>query len=150
MLRAVLCVVTVGTTLLAAGCQQSGATARLAQPPSSPAVPAGFGVVVGQITPFYGDTRMLPTQPPAHPAGTVVVLRGSSLWVSTGTGGFSLHLPSETVAMASVPAGGQYRFVLPPGPYVIETTEPTWDYWDVTVVAGKTVNTKDVPHPPYR
>jgi hypothetical protein len=106
--------------------------------------------VVGQITPFYSDTRNLPTQPPAHPAGTVVVPRGTGTWVPTGAGGVSLHLPTETVTAESIPAGGQYRFILPPGSYVIEITEPRWDYTSVSVVAGQTINTKDVPHDPYR
>jgi hypothetical protein len=137
--------------LLVAACQQPGATARPAQPTQfSSAIPSGFGVVVGQITPWYGDTRGLPTQPPAHPAGTVVVLRGTVSWVPTGAGGVSLHLPTETVTAESIPANGNYRFILPPGPYVIEITEPTWDYWSVSVVAGQTINTKDVPHVPYR
>jgi hypothetical protein len=93
---------------------------------------------------------MLPTPPPAHPAGTVVVLRGIVTWVPTG-GAFSLQLPTETVTSESIPAGGEYRFVLPPGSYVIETTEPRWDYTSVSVLAGQTINTQDLyPMKPYR
>lgn len=131
-------------------CAGTSQTARPAQATPSASVPAGFGVVVGQITPWYGDTRNLPTQPPAHPAGTVVVLRGTDSWVPTGAGGVSPKLPTETVTAESIPAGGQYRFILSPGSYVIEVTEPFWDYFDVSVVAGQTIDTKDVPHPPYR
>jgi hypothetical protein len=130
-------------------CAGTSQTARPQLTPSS-AIPAGFGVVVGQITPWYGDTRNLPTQPPAHPAGTVVVLRGTDSWVPGPAGGVSLQLPTETVTAESIPAGGQYRFILAPGSYVIETTEPLWDYTRVSVVAGQTINTKDVPHDPYR
>jgi hypothetical protein len=150
--RAAFCVLTVATTVLVAACQQSGLIARPAQgTPSALAVPAGFGVVVGQITPWYGDTRMLPTPPPAHPAGTVIVLRGTVTWVPTGAGGLSLHLPTETVTWESIPADGQYRFILPPGSYVIETTEPLWDYTSVSVLAGQTINTADLyPNKPYR
>src|ERR1700686_1165999 len=118
MPRAALCVLTVATTLLLAACQPSGLTARPTQATPSASVPAGFGVVVGQISPCYLDNRPNPP-PPAHPAGTVVVLRGSVTWVPTGAGGVTLHLPTETVTAESIPAGGQYRFILPPGPYVI-------------------------------
>jgi hypothetical protein len=132
-------------------CAGTSQTARPAQATSSASVTASFGVVVGQITPFYGLMGVEASPPPpVHPAGTVVVLRGHSTWVSDGAGGQSLHLPTETVTGESIPADGQYRFILPPGSYVIEVTEPLWDYFDVTVVAGQTIDTKDVPHDPYR
>jgi hypothetical protein len=164
MPRAGLYVLTVLTTLLLAACQQSGPTARPAQATPSASLPAGLGVVVGQISPCYGmDLRGLPTQPPAHPAGTVVVLRGTVTWVPTGAGGVTLHLPTETVTSESIPGGGQYRFILPPGPYVIFVPSPgvyvatpggqmtaVGPYTIVSVVAGQTINTQDVPREPCR
>jgi len=119
--RAALCVLTVLTTLLAAACQQSGPTARQAAstPSGVQVVPIGSGLVVGQISPCYGPPPRTPPSP-AHPAGTVVVLRGSIKWIPDGRGGLSLGpFPTETVATESIPAGGTYRFTLPPGPYVI-------------------------------
>jgi hypothetical protein len=148
--RSALCVLTVATTLLVAACQPSGPTARRAQATPSRSVSAGFGVVIGQISPCYGmDYRPNPP-PPAHPAGTVVVLRGPVTWMPTGAGGFTLHLPTETVTAESIPADGQFRFILSPGPYVIETIEPLWWYTSVSVVAGQTINTQDLPLEPCR
>ena len=134
-----------------AACQQSGPTAESQLTPSSPPIPGAFGILIGQISPCYGgDTRIgFATPPPEHPAGVAVVLRGTVTWQPDGTGGFSLHLPTQSVASESVPAGGQFRFVLAPGPYVV-ITEPSGVYTSVSVVAGQTINTKDVPQPPCR
>jgi hypothetical protein len=158
--RAALCVLTVLTTLLAAACQQSGPTAgQAASTPSGvPVVATAPGLVVGQISPCSGPPRRTPP-PPAHPAGTVVVLRGSIRWIPDGRGGQSLGpFPTETVATESIPAGGTYRFTLPPGPYVIVTPPyssgsvlggPTISiapYASVSVVAGQT-KYQDVPDP---
>ncbi len=155
--RAALCVLTVLTTLLAAACQQSGPTAS-STPSGVHVVPAAPGFVVGQISPcprpLWGTAP-----PPAHPAGTVVVLRGIIKWISDGRGVQSLGpFPTETVATESIPAGGTYRFTLPPGPYVIVNPPysigsvpggPTISfapYATVSVVAGQTVR-QDVPVP---
>jgi hypothetical protein len=156
--RSALCVLTVATALLAAACQQSGPTARQAAstPSGVHVVPTALGLVVGQISPCYGPPHGTPP-PPAHPAGTVVVLRGSIKWISDGRGGQSLGpFPTETVATESIPTDGTYRFMLPPGPYVIVTPPyssgsvpggPTISiapYVSVSVVAGQT-KYQDVP-----
>jgi hypothetical protein len=158
--RSALCVLAVATTLIATGCQQLGPTARSAAPTPStvPAATAGFGLVLGQISPCEGPPHLGAT-PPGHPAGTVVVLRGSIKWIPDGRGGQSLGpFPPETVATDSVPAGGMYRFMLAPGPYVI--VHPPYStgsvpggptisiapYVSVSVVAGQT-KYQDVPDP---
>jgi hypothetical protein len=89
----------------------------------------------------------------------VVVLRGTIKWISDGKGAQSLGpFPTETVATESIPAGGTYRFTLPPGQYVI--VNPPYStgsapggppisiapYASVSVVAGQTVH-QDVPVP---
>ena len=158
--RAALCLLTVLATLLAAACQQSGPTAgQAASTPSAVhVVPTSLGLVVGQISPCSGPPRGT-APPPAHPAGTVVVLRGSIKWIPDGRGGQSLGpFPTETVATEWILAGGTYRFALPPGPYVIANPPystgsvpggPTISiapYASVSVVAGQTVH-QDVPVP---
>jgi|SRR5438132_435464 len=155
--RAALCVLTVVTTLLATACQQSGPTAGQSARPSAVQVAPSYGLVVGQINRCYGDYQRTPP-PPGHPAGTVVVLRGYIKWTPDGRGGQSLGpFPTETVATESIPTGGTYRFILPPGPYVIVIPPyvnvgsvpggPTiWlaPYASVSVVAGQTTH-QDVP-----
>jgi hypothetical protein len=156
--RATLCILTVATTLLVAACQQSGPTASQAAPTPSASVPASFGVVVGQINVCVGmDYRPSPPPPP-HPAGTVVVLRGSATWVPVTAGGLTLTLPTESITAESIPAGGEYRFILPPGSYVIFVPDggygfapggpitPTGPYANVSVAAGQTTH-QDVPDP---
>jgi len=149
MPRATLCVLTVATTLLVAACQQSGPAARSQSAPSSSTMPTEYGVVVGQIEMCYGDTRLLATPPPAHPAGTVVVLRGTITWVPDSRGGSSLHFPTESVTSESIPQDGQFRFVVPPRSYVL-VPEPLGMYTSVTVLAGQTINTQDLPVEPCR
>jgi hypothetical protein len=158
--RAALYVLTVATTLLVAACQQSGPTARPAQATPSASVAASFGVVVGQITPCTVDSRPNPPPPP-HPAGTMVVLRGSATWVPVTAGGLTLALPTEAITSESIPAGGEYRFILPPGSYVILVPDGTYGfapggpmtpggpYANVSVVAGQTTS-QDVPEGPCR
>jgi hypothetical protein len=156
--RAALCVLTALTTLLAAACQQSGPTARpAASTPSGVHVaPTGSGLVVGQISPCYGPPLRTP-RPPTHPAGTVVVLRGSINAIPDGRGRRYLGpFPTETAATESIPAGGTYRFTLLPGPYVIVlppystgevpggTKISTAPYASVSVVVGQTTH-QDVP-----
>jgi hypothetical protein len=158
--RSALCGLTMATALLAAGCQQVGPTARPAAPTPSGVhvVPTAPGLVVGQISPCSGPPRRTPP-PPAHPAGTVVVLRGSIEWIPDGRGGQSLGpFPTETVATESIPADGTYQFTLPPGPYVIVyppystgsvpggPTISIAPYASVSVVAGQT-KYQDVPDP---
>ena len=118
--RGALCVLA-ATILITTACQQSGSTARLTAPTPSDAhvAPTGSGLVVGQVSPCYLPNPRTPL-PPKHPAGTVVVLRGTVKWTPDGRGGQYLGpFPMDTVATESVPADGTYRFVLIPGPYVI-------------------------------
>jgi hypothetical protein len=158
--RPAFCVLIVATTLFVAACQQSGPIARPAQaPPSASAVPASFGLVVGQINACVGmDYRPNPPPPP-HPAGKVVVLRGTATWVPNTAGVFSLTLPTESITAESIPAGGEYRFKLPPGSYVIFVPSPgvyaiapdgretpVGPYANVSVAAGQTTR-QDVPDP---
>jgi hypothetical protein len=157
-LRTGVCVLTVLTTLLATACQLSGPTARQAAstPSGAQVAPTGYGLVVGQISHCYGDFQRTPP-PPGHPAGTVVVLRGSVKWIPDGRGGQYLGpFPTETVATESIPAGATYRFILPPGPYVIVLppylsgsvpggpTNSFAPYASVSVVAGRATH-QDVP-----
>jgi len=142
-----------GVTLMVS-CQLAGATAIRATPAAShPVAPPAFGLVLGQM----GHCRIPPSlaEPTLgiHPAGTVFVLEGSSAWEPHG-GGQELVLPNQIVTSASVPEGGQYRFPLRPGryvlvgwyfpePYVPGTVGP---YANVSVVAGQTT-LQDVPDP---
>ena len=156
-LRAAFCGLTVLTTLLAGGCQQPGPTARQADStPSGAQVAPTYGVVFGQISPCYSDFQRTPP-PTGHPAGTVVVLRGSIKWIPDGRGGQYLGpFPTDIAASESIPAGGTYRFNLPPGPYVIVLPPylrgsvpggPTISfapYASVSVVAGQETH-QDVP-----
>jgi hypothetical protein len=142
-------------------CAGTSQTARLAQATPFASVPASFGVVVGQIN-YCGGMDYRPNPPPpAHPAGTVAVLRGSITWIPIAGGGQSLGpFPTETVATQSIPTGGAYRFILPPGSYVIvilpylsvsvvgEATISVAPYASVSVVAGLTTH-QDVPPPDY-
>lgn len=155
--RATFCLSAIALTLLLASCQESSQTAKRPAPtPSVAPTQAGFGLVVGQISPCIGPPYP-GAKPPGHPAGTVVVLRGSMTWTSDGRGGQYLGpFPTETVATESIPTGGTYRFILPPGPYVIVLPPystgsvpggPTISfapYASVSVVAGQTTH-QDVP-----
>jgi len=156
--RAAVCVLTVMTTLLATACQQSGPTARhgATTPSGAQVAPTGYGIVIGQITPCYAGYQRTPP-PPGHPAGSVVVLRGSIEWIADGRGGQYLGpFPTETVATESISTGGTYRFILAPGPYVIVLPPyssgsvpggPTISfapYASVSVMAGQTTH-QDVP-----
>lgn len=105
-----------------------------------------FGYVVGQlgrcpIRPFLPPGT--PT-PPSHPAGTVVVLKGSSMWEPATNGGVELVLPTQVVTSVAVPENGRYRFRLAPGDYVLATPGSIVPYADVSVVAGRTT-WQDVP-----
>ena len=70
----------------------------------------------------YGPSpRQLPTRPssgagPQYVSGTVLALRGSIRYATTG----KTVVPTAVVARQQVPTGGEYDFHLPPGHYVIE------------------------------
>lgn len=137
----------VALTVVAMSCQQSEPTAKPAAPAPSPApsvVPAGYGVVIGGIDPCVGPP--VPT-PPAYAWGTVVVFRGSVI-EQTLAGVQQTVLPTELVASMAVAEGGEYRFALRPGPYVLvaqyEQWKSGWPWMSVSVVAGQTTR-QDIP-----
>lgn len=138
----------VALTVVAVSCQQSVATAKPAAPVPSPApsvVPAGYGVVLGGIDPCVGP----PTRtPPGYAWGTVVVFQGSVTPAQTGAGVQQPVLPTQQVTSVAVAEGGEYRFALPPGPYVLvahyEQWQSGWPWASVSVVAGQTTR-QDIP-----
>jgi hypothetical protein len=85
-----------------------------------------------------------------YEAGTVTVLRGVvSVWIPDPLAKSAL----PTVATQVVPEGGEYRFILPPGPYVLVGDDGgtdtingiPWVPWtSVSVAAGQTIST-DIP-----
>jgi hypothetical protein len=88
----------IGIALLLSGCESGGE----ASPVTSP--PAGYGAIVGGIEPCSGSGIVLfaaPT-PLGFAAGTVIVMGGGTEVTST-----------------QVAKGGQYRFTLLPGAYVL-------------------------------
>lgn len=148
-------VLAVTMVAILSNCQTSGPTSEHANPThSEPVARSDFGLVVGEV----GRCGVPPgmTRPPAHPAGTVVVFRGSSAWIPAPGGGSMLSLPTEAVASAWVPGAVEYQFSLLPGPYVLgvwygaATTSPqspqVYPYANVSVVAGRTIR-QDVPDP---
>ena len=159
--RNAVSILTVLIALLATGCEQPAATARHIVPAASglgDGAPYGYGVVVGQIGRCYGPPAIGQSSPrPPHPAGTVIVLRGSVEWLPAPNGGaYRGPLPTETVTSEWIPEGGTYRFNLPPGPYVLALA-PFWIAGvpgvpsfrsgiseNVSVVAGQTIS-QNVP-----
>jgi hypothetical protein len=138
-------------TLLLAGCEQPGAGPKSASSSSSSGLPAGYGIVVGGIEP---DTVCMPSMNGVlvrgqfhgvYAAGTVTVMRGNffntSVWIPD-----PLTAYLQTVATQVVPKGGEYRVMLPSGPYVLERTERgtgtiTGGPWvNVLVAAGQTTS----------
>jgi hypothetical protein len=103
-------VVMAAVTLLTIGCQASSSAARSTAPaPSASVAPEKHGIVQGQVGPCVGDYQ--PTPPPP-PAATVLVLRE---FPTVGP----YVLPTGIVASESIQSGGEFRFTLPPGPYVL-------------------------------
>jgi hypothetical protein len=99
--------------------------------------PISAGLLVGGLEPCSGI--FLPTLPFA--AGTIVVLRG--------TRSADGALPTTIVAAQTVPSGGQFRFSLPPGQYVLvgHYTEPTVIApWVSVTVTAATTTTQDIPN----
>src|ERR1700736_1454590 len=97
--------------VLAAGCEQPGATRSAASP--SPHIPAGYGILVGGI-----QTECAPPGKMAYKAGKVDVLNGRlnevGPWIPK-----SQVDGIPPVASQLVPAGGHYMFLLPAGRYVL-------------------------------
>ncbi|MHB1929414.1 MAG: hypothetical protein ACYCUG_08350, partial [Acidimicrobiales bacterium] len=95
--------------------------------------------VPGRVVGYIDECAGLTTAPPRHVAGTVDVALGI----------YANLMPTGlTLAEQTVRAGGEYRFVLPPGDYALATPYPGSVYarWvAVTVRAGRTV-TADIPN----
>ena len=76
-------------------------------------MPAGYGVLVGGI-----ETECLPPGRVAYKAGNVFVLQGRFTEVGPWIPKSQVQgIPS--IASQLVPAGGNYIFMLPAGPYVL-------------------------------
>jgi hypothetical protein len=116
-----------------------------ARPGSRPDLAAAdTGIVTGHLAACFGippSTKPWPSTP-----GTVVVLRGRVTWKADGPGAWRLVYPKGPV-VASEHISNNYdqtfRFVLPPGPYVITghyDTEPGYGpFGQVTVTAGAVI-----------
>ncbi|MHB8332131.1 MAG: hypothetical protein ACYDEA_08040 [Candidatus Dormibacteria bacterium] len=130
-----------------AGCQAS----PIARPTPSPSptapivIPSGDGVVVGGIDPCVGIyTKKILNL--GFVAGTVIVLRGTTTFVSgpvAGAPGASGRtvLPTDKVTSQTVLKHQEFRFSLPPGPYVLAVQVPKGDNYlqsvPVVVRVGK-------------
>jgi hypothetical protein len=100
-----------GLLLTLVGCQASPTAA-------ASVVPRGKVVVVGGIDHCSG----LPTTVAKNPgfvAGTVTVWRGRMSYVREPDGVTRYVLPTDKEASQTVAKHQKYRFVLPPGPYVL-------------------------------
>ena len=113
-------------------CQTSTSTSTYASP-------GGKGVITGGIIPCSG----LPPQPhsPHYAAGTVTVFKGR-----IGSTGVS---PTTAVAQEAVAVNVTYRFVLNPGPYVLQAQFPppanVRPFTSVTLQAGDNLKI-DIPN----
>jgi hypothetical protein len=81
------------------------------------AVPDVKGVVTGGIIPCAG---IYVPGSPHYAAGTVTVLKGHVSWKSAEQGYTAMVFPSQVVAQQRVDTNTTYRFVLEPGPYVLQ------------------------------
>ena len=132
--------------LLAAGC--AATPAPLPKPripplqtPAPTTIPVGDGAVVGGIDFCAG---VLPKVYPQFVAGTVKVYRGSLTTEPTSPpGSFRYVLPGVVVAQTKVRVNQEFRFILPPGEYVLEVPAP-WIPVEVAVRPGAT-SVKDIP-----
>ncbi len=134
------------TALLAAGC--AATPAPLSQPripplqtPAPTTIPVGDGAVAGGIDFCAG---VLPKVYPRFVAGTVKVFRGSLTTEPTSpSGSFRYVLPGVVVAQTKVRVNQEFRFILPPGEYVLDVGAP-WIPVEVAVRPGATSVT-DIP-----
>jgi len=129
----------------APGTGRAGVPHPRAARPASPT-----GVVTGHLAACAG----LPFGHPVTP-GTVTVLRGKESWKPLGHGSYQLILPATAVARAYISDNYRqtFRFVLPPGRYIItgryRTKSPgttgALTFRDVTVTAGRVIRA-DLPN----
>jgi hypothetical protein len=107
----------------------------------SPAIPRDRGVVTGRIDLCEG---MPIRNGPRSEPGTVTVLKGRATWTHTRHRGYRWIFPTPIVARQTVKAGAAYRFVLPPGPYVLRARfafpSNIFPFLNVTVKAGKVLH----------
>ncbi len=100
------------------------------------------GTVTGGIIPCSG---ILVPSGPHYAAGTVTVLKGQIVGGGTGR----LVMPTTAVARQSVATDAMYRFVLEPGPYVLQAQFPppsnVLPFASVTVHAGDELHV-DIPN----
>ncbi len=105
-------------------------------------VVGGTAVVTGGIARCQG---IILANSPERVAGTVTVLRGVVTWRPSGPGSSVAVFPTAVAGHADVGANQGYRFVLPPGHYVLIATyagaTPTnvHPFTQVSVKAGSTV-----------
>jgi hypothetical protein len=85
---------------------------------SSSSTHAKSSVVTGFIEPCIGSARYRPP----YAAGTVTALRGVERLRSIRKGEQQVVLPSDVIARQHVAENQRYRFVLPPGRYVLAAT----------------------------
>ena len=134
------------TTLIATGC--AATPAPLPKPripplqtPAPTTIPAGDGAVVGGIDFCAG---VFPKVYPQFVAGTVKVYRGSLTTEPTSpSGSFRYVLPGVMEARTKVRVNQEFRFILPPGEYVLDVGAP-WIPVEVAVRPGAT-SVKDIP-----
>lgn len=123
----------IGLTVTLVGCQAS---------------PAGKGVVVGGID----ACSVVPSTGSSHTgfiAGTVIVLGGTVSKRPAAGATTNLILPSDQVTSRTVGKNRKYRFVLPPGPYVLADRYPgqgTFVPWVSVVVHLDKVTRQDIPN----
>jgi len=105
-----------------------------------------MGVVSGGIHPCQG---VVLSPSPGYAAGTVTVLRGTVTWRDLGNGSRQAVFPTAVAATATVGRNQTYRFVLPPGDYVLQAHFPppanVMPFAPATVRAG-TSQQFDIPN----
>jgi len=135
------------------GCQASP-TSTLHPSSSAPAlgaIPRGDGLVVGGIG--YCSAIYPPNiKAPYYVAGTVIVLRGTTSFIAgpvAGAPGASGRtvLPTVKVTSQTVLKHREFRFALPPGPYVLAVAPLKDGYsfaWVPVVIRAGRVTRQDV------
>lgn len=111
------------------------------QTPSPTALPLGEGALEGGID-FCGG--VFPKVYPRFVAGTVEVYRGElAIEQESPPGSFKYIFPGAPITQEKVKVNQEFRFLLPPGQYVLDVPAP-WSPVAVVVRAGA-VLTKDIP-----
>ncbi len=133
--------------LFAAGCRSGLDGAATLAPPAPITLPSGDGVITGGIDACFG---VPPKRSPGFVAGTVVVFGGSVTQVPWA-GGYRDVLPTDMVAKKTVAAHQRYRFVLPPGRYVLVgryagVTSDQLGPWVATTVSVGEDAVRDIPN----